>query len=265
MTRAELVCSSSIATVASFGLQRPGEYVVAIRLAVSHDQLVVESVRGVIGAVHQQRWSPSVSTSTTHSIGMPVVGWNGPFWLARADRRAVEQIEAEIDEMAEMVPEDVVDPAAPVARGADVDQALDEEPAGDVADFLFAGADAGVQRLALPAKAHGVARGRDLAALLAGGDHAFGAASLMATGISISVCLPASRQRDRLRLVLLAGRADDHDFDLGIGQRLSSEAAICGSRSAGELLRGLGWRPTTVCSTAPVFFSASECHTPIMP
>ena len=52
--------------------------------------------------------------------------------LHAAHGRAVEQIHGEIDEVAEVVPEDVVDPAAPVAGGADVHQPLDEEPPGDV-------------------------------------------------------------------------------------------------------------------------------------
>ena len=88
--------------------------------------------------------------------------------------------------MAEVVPEDVVGPAALVAGGADVDEPLDEEAAGNVPDPLLAGAAAGQQRLALLAKAHRVAEAIDLAAALAGRFALGYRVHLAARGVSVT-------------------------------------------------------------------------------
>ena len=136
---------------------------------------------------------------------MPVGSWHGPIVALHApDRRAVEQEHAEIDEVAEMVPQDVVGPAALIAGGADIDQALDEEPTGDVADFLLAGAGPGEQRLALAAEAHGVAEAVDLAALLAGGDDPLGARQAQRDRDLDQRVLAGLQALDRLLLVLVA-------------------------------------------------------------
>ena len=65
--------------------------------------------------------------------------------LHAAHRSAVEQEQAEIDEVAEVVPQDVVGPAAPVAGGADVLEAVDEKASGNLADVLLAGTGPGQQ------------------------------------------------------------------------------------------------------------------------
>ena len=129
------------------GAQRAGEDVEEIRVPIGDDQLVVEAVGGVVGAVHQQRLvGPGLGQHDAFHRDAGGRMQRAEMALHARDRGEIEQVHAEIDEVAEMVPQDVVGPAAPIAGGADVHQPLDEEAAGDVADVLLAVGDALAQR-----------------------------------------------------------------------------------------------------------------------
>jgi hypothetical protein len=155
--------------------QRTGQDVVEVGVAIGDDQLVVEAVGGMVGAVDEQRLvglgldqHGALHRDAGGRVQLAQVALHAP------DRSPVEEVHAQVDEVAEVVPEDVVGPAPLVAGGADVDEALDEEAAGDVPDLLLARPGPREEALALAAKAHRMAQPVDLAAPLAGRDHAPG-------------------------------------------------------------------------------------------
>ncbi len=51
----------------------------------------------------------------------------------------------------------------------------------------------------------------------------------------------------------------------GLGHFAEQEERARGVAQVAVGIVASGRRPTTVCITASVFFSASECHTPIIP
>src|SRR4051812_31698187 len=104
--------------------------------------------------------------------------------------------------MAEVVPEDVVAPAPPVAGRPHVLEPLDEEAAGDVADALLARAGPGHQPLALAAEAHRVAEAVDLPAPLARGHDALGPLQAHRDRNLDQRVLAGLERADRLLLVL---------------------------------------------------------------
>ena len=182
-----------------------------------------------------------------------------------------------------VVPQDVVGPAALQPRGADVLQALDEEPALHVSDLLLAGSDP-ARRMSCrsPRKRIGCDTPRIMPFSFAGGDDRSAPSRFIAIGISTSVCLPAGDRLQRHLGVGLAGPGDDDDVDLGVGEGLVEVrrpllVAVLLRERLGGALRPTGRcaspgfgsglaRPTTVCSTASgVRGSASECQMPIIP
>src|SRR5262249_18433384 len=125
----------------------------------------------------------------------------------------------EIDEVAEVMPQDVVDPAALVAGGADIDETLDEEAPGDVTDLLLARAGAREQGGALATEAHGMAEAVDLAAALARRDDALRGLEAHRDRDLDQRVLARTQRLDRLLDMHLAGRGDDHDVHRRVGQR----------------------------------------------
>src|SRR4051812_8984936 len=91
--------------------------------------------------------------------------------LNAPDRRTLKQESAEIHKVTEVVPENVVGPTPLVPGCADIDEALDEEPTGNVPDRLLARTNSGEHVGALVLKPHRMAEPVDLSAQLAGSHH----------------------------------------------------------------------------------------------
>jgi hypothetical protein len=156
-------------------------------------------------------------------------------------RCAFEQEYAEIDEVAAMMPQDVVVPAAPMVGGANVLKPVDEEAAGDEADTLLIGPGPRQQFAGRRQEAHRVAEHVDHAAPLARGHHALGTREAHLDRDLDQRVFAGFRAANRLRLMLVARRGQDEDVRLGVGQRVverQGPAAIALAR--GELPARVG-------------------------
>ncbi len=112
---------------------------------------------------------------------------------------------------------------------------------GYVADLLLAGAGAGQQRFAFPAEAHGMGEAVDLAALLTGRDDALGAAEAHGDRDFDQGVLAGFQALDRLFLVQVARRAQDHDVDFRVRQSFVERyRPLAVAVALGELLGALG-------------------------
>jgi hypothetical protein len=160
-------------------------------------------------------------------------------------RRAVERekLHREVDEMAEMVPENVVGPGAPVTRGPHVFEPRDEELTGQVAQMLVAPGDLLEQRLAFAPEAHRMAEGEHRAGLPS-------ARRASAWGTCSSEGLATITAS-------IAGSASSSSSSV-VHRRSPKRAANSAAASA--------LRPHGVASSTPgIFCSARECQDPIVP
>ena len=196
---------------------------------------------------------------------------------------AADHPQPEVDQVCGVVPEQVVGPAALQPGGADVVQPVDEEPALHVADPLLAGPDPLHDGQPLHPVAHRVHHAEGQPALLGRGDHGLRALQVHRDRDLHQHVLALLQRGQRHLGVRLAGTRDDHDVDLGVGDRLVEVggplrvAVLLGEHLGrgglaadrrGRPLRHPGFlgRPTTVCSRqSSTPRSASECQIPIIP
>ena len=147
---------------------RAGQDIEEIGVAVGDEQVVVERQAAWYEPWTTRDWSASVSTSTTHPSECRSARAVVPCSPGHAGSACPRTAGAEIDEVAEMVPENIVGPAPFIAGCTNVHQAPDKEPAGDMANCFLACPDAGQEVGALVLEAHRVAEPVDFPARLAG-------------------------------------------------------------------------------------------------
>lgn len=120
--------------------------------------------------------------------------------------------------MAEMVPENVVGPGAPVTRGPHVFEPRDEELTGQVAQMLVAPGDLLEQGLAFAPEAHRMAEGEHRAGGLGGGDHPLGIGEPHGERDLDERRLALRQAGERVGDVQLGGAGDDHRVDRRVGE-----------------------------------------------
>ena len=119
------------------------------------------------------------------------------------------------------MPQQVVGPAALQTRRSDIGHAVDEEPALDVTDPLFAAVDPLDDGQPLLSEPHRVDHTQGQALLLRGGDDPLGAVEVHRDRNLDQGVLAVFQGGQRHLCVGLAGTGDDHDIDLGILQRFT--------------------------------------------